>query len=313
MGAGPAIRRSAREVIPLKSALVAATMLMLCLGGEARGRTWYVYPGGVGGNAPTIQAAVDSAAVSGDKILLKPGVYRETGIVIDGKALLIDQDGGQAHMRSPSPGSGVCITARNIPSGFSLNSLAFRGFETAIALENATGYVQWSTLRDCVRGVAISGGLSAVTVWFSLVDSCGTGVEVSGGAAIVLQNLTIAHCEAGVVFGGGSSTFTRSILYGCSTGASCSGGAVNPSCNDYFLNGTDYEGCAPGATDFYSDPMFCFAVAPSPGLYWLHATSPCFTGANPCGVRCGAMTAAAGCTGTAVEETSWGAVKALYR
>ena len=290
-------------------------MLLLCIGGEARGRTWYVYPNGVGGDAPTIQAAVDSAAASGDKILLRAGVYRETGIVVDGKALLIDQVDGQAYLRSPSPGSGVCITARNVSSGFSLNSLSFRGFETAIALENTAGYVQWPTLRDCGRGVSISGGLSAVTVWFALIDSCGTGVEVNGGAAIVLQNLTIAHCETGVAFGGGSSTFARSIVYGCSTGASCAGGAAAPSCNDYFLNGADYAGCAPGATDFYSDPMFCFAVAPSPGLYWLHAASPCFTGAdpNPCGVRCGALITAAGCTGTAIEETSWGAVKALYR
>jgi|GEM_PF-1927223 hypothetical protein len=313
MDAGPADRRRVREVIRLKSAIVAATVLSLCIGGEARGRTWYVYPNGVGGDAPTIQAAVDSAAVSGDKILLKGGVYRETGIVIDGKALLIDQVDGQAYLRSPSPGSGVCITARNISSGFSLNALAFRGFETAIALENASGYVQWPTLRECGRGVAISGGLSSVNVFLALIDSCGTGVEVNGGAAIVLQNLTIAHCGTGAAFGGGSSTFTRSIVYGCSTGVSCSGGAAASSCNDYFLNGTDYAGCAPGATDFYSDPKFCFAVAPAPGHYWLHHTSPCFTGENPCGVRCGALIAAAGCTGTAVEETSWGAVKALYR
>lgn len=312
IGAEPGMLRLFREVIRLKHAFVSAMIVAMILAGGARAKTWYVHPGG-GGDAPTIQAAVDSAAASGDKILLKGGIYRETGIVVDGKAVTIDQFEGQAYLHAPVPGTGVCLTARNVPGGFSLNSLAFRGFETAIALENAAGYVQWPSVRACGRAVAVSGAGSTPTIWFALVDSCGTGVEVYDGAAVVLQNLTIVHCGTGVAFRGGSTAFTRSIVYGCATGVSCSGGAANSGCNDFFMNGADYAGCAAGATDFYSDPMFCFAVAPSPGHYWLHASSPCITGSNPCGVRCGAITASAGCTGTAVEETSWGAVKALYR
>lgn len=302
-----------REVIRLKKAIVPILLAAMACAGETGARTWYVYPGGAGGDAPTIQAAVDSAAASGDKILLKGGVYREGGIVVDGKNVAIDQFDGQAYLHAPAPGTGVCVTARNVGSGFALNAVAFRGFETAIALENASGYVQWPSVRACGRAVTVSGASSAPTVWFALVDSCGTGVEVNGGSAVVLQNLTIVHCAAGVAFRGGSATLARSIVYGCENGVSCTGGAASLSCNDLFLNGVDYSGCAPGGTDFYTDPIFCFAAASSPVLYWLHESSPCLTGSNPCGLRCGALTQAAGCTGTAVEGTSWGVIKAIYR
>jgi hypothetical protein len=297
----------------LKYVFIPTIACALLMGGTAASKTWYVYPNGVGGNAPTLQAAVDSAALSGDNIMLKGGVYRETGVVVDGKAVLIDQFEGQVYMRSPVPGSGTCIAFRNIPAGFSLNALSFRGFETAVAIEDASGYVQWPSIRSCGCGIAISGASSALTVWYALVDSCSSGIEVDGGADVVIQNETIVHCSTGIAFNSGSATLSRSIVYACATGVSCTGGAANLSCNNFFLNGADYAGCTAGATDFYSDPMFCFAVAPSPGLYWLHADSPCFTAANPCGVRVGAIIGAAGCTGTAADETSWGALKEMYR
>ena len=108
---------------------------------------------------------------------------------------------------------------------------------------------------------------------------------------------------------------TRSIVYGCTTGVQCSGGGATLGCNDFFNNGTDYSSCTAGATDFPTDPMFCF-WASSAGPYWLHSLSPCFnnTVKNPCNVKIGAITSTLpGCTGTAVESSSWGSIKGMYR
>lgn len=302
-----------REVTSVRKTLAIALICIPLVAAGASARTWYVYPTGVGGNAPTIQAAVDSAAVSGDVIMLKAGVFHEQDIVIDGKSILIDQSEGQAYIRAPFFGSGTCFTVRNTPSGFTINSVSLRGFATAVAFENASGFVQFIAVRGCDRAVSVSGGSSAPTIWYGLIDSCGVGIEVSGGSAVTIRNETIVHCGTGVRFAGGATTLTRSILYGCAAGVSCAGGAVASSCNDLFANAVDFAGCSAGATDFFSDPMFCFAVAPAPGLYWLHKDSPCFTKANPCGLTVGAFVTAAGCTGTAVEPATWGSIKDMYR
>jgi len=281
---------------------------MMAWGAEAD--TWFVYPDGRG-PTPTIQSAVDSAA-SGDMLFLEGGVYHEGGIVVDGKVLTIEQN-QQVYLIAPSAGAGTCITIKNV-SGFTLNSLAFRGFETAVALENASGFIQFITVKSCTRGISVTGASSAPTSWFCVIDSCGTGIEVQEGGPILLRNETIANCSTGVRFTGGTTTLTRSIVYHANTGVQCSGGGVTGGCNDFYLNGVDYSGCMPGADDFYLDPMFCFWKPPAPSAYWLHVNSPCFaTASNPCGVRVGALTSAAGCSGTAVETTTWGGIKDIYR
>jgi hypothetical protein len=282
-----------------------AVTVMAC-GAEAA--TWFVYPDG-SGKTPTLQSAVDSA-VTGDYILIAGGVYHQGNIVIDGKALTIDQD-QQVYFVAPSPGSGTCITIRGVAS-FTLNSLVFRGFETALAIENASPLVQYVTVKGCNRGISISGGSSTPTVWFSVIDSCGTGVEVQGGGP-VLRNETIVNCSSGARFLGGSTTFTRNIVYHADTGVQCAGGAVASSCNDFFLNTVNASGCTLGSNDFGLDPMFCFWKEPAPSSYWLHVNSPCFTAANPCGVRVGAITASAGCSGEATERATWGVIKDRYR
>lgn len=63
-----------RRIIPIALTLSATLAL---LSGPARTRTWYVNISGTG-DAPTIEAAVDSA-VSGDTVLVGPGHYESWG------------------------------------------------------------------------------------------------------------------------------------------------------------------------------------------------------------------------------------------
>ncbi|HEY5133906.1 MAG TPA: hypothetical protein VII85_09500, partial [Candidatus Krumholzibacteriaceae bacterium] len=117
----------------------------------------------------------------------------------------------------------------------------------------------------------------------------------------------------GALFSGGNATFARTIVYSCGIGVQCSGGIASLSCNDFYINTVDYGGCTAGANDFYLDPRFCFWKSPA-GPYWLHDTSPCLVkSANPCNVYVGAITSGSGCTGAAVEHTTWGSIKNIYR
>jgi hypothetical protein len=286
--------------------LLVATLIAVSASGRIEGKTWNVPVG-----APTIQAAVDSCAVSGDAIQITGGVYHEGSIVVNGKNISIDQIGGQVIVIAPSIGIGTCFTIRNATAG-ALRSLVIRGFGTAIAIENASPTVQFVSLKACNQGMTIAGA-SSPQFTYSIVDSCVTGIDVQAGS-VTLQNETIVHCGTGVRFLGGSSGMTRSIVYGCTTGVQCSGGGATLGCNDFFLNGADYNGCAAGANDFYLDPKFCFWAAIA-GPYWLHSTSPCFViSLNPCNVRIGAITSPSpGCSGTAVESSSWGSIKSMYR
>ncbi len=92
-------------------------------------------------------------------------------------------------------------------------------------------------------------------------------------------------------------------------------GYVIPTCCDVFGNiGGDYVGCIaayapPVNNNIWADPLFCYGASPQP--YTLYNTSPCAAGNNPMCGRIGAWDV--DCTVTLVQETSWGAIKVLYR
>ncbi|HSG27774.1 MAG TPA: hypothetical protein VLA34_04780, partial [Candidatus Krumholzibacterium sp.] len=116
----------------------------------------------------------------------------------------------------------------------------------------------------------------------------------------------------GLVCSSGSVAFIKNIIYRCATGVSCTGGSVISDCNDLWENTLDHSGCAQGATDLFVMPMFCYEAGGSPGPYYLHIDSPCWSTNNTCGVSIGAFTTTYGCTGVATEESTWGRIKQLY-
>lgn len=297
--------------MPVYKTLLFVSLLVAVLAPRAEGTTYEVWPDGRL-PYPTIQSAVDACGSAGDAVSIHGGVYHETGIIVSGKGIsMAVWPGEQAFMIAPTPFTGTCVTFDN-SSSFTLGSIAFRGYETGVVVQGSSGTVQFITVQACTHGVSISGA-STATVWYSVVDSCGTAVEVQGGSA-TLRNQTIVHCTTGALFSGGNATFSRTIVYGCGTGVQCSGGSSTLSCNDFYINTANYGGCTAGAGDFYLDPKFCF-WASSAGPYWLHITSPCLARANPapCNVYIGAITSGPGCTGTAVEQSTWGSIKNIYR
>ncbi len=272
---------------------------------------WHVYPSG-SGDAATIAEAAE-LAVTGDIIYVHAGTYVEEGILFDGKDVMIVTPDGRVYVNAPVPGSGTCITIRGATAGFQLPNLYFAGFDTALSLEDASPWVQFVTVSECGTGMTV-GGASAPFIMNSVIDTCETGVEITGAIGATLRNLTIVGCSAGVSVSGGDITVTRCIVYGCGTGIVCGGGSVTLTCNDLFANGAQYDGCEAGPSDLALDPIFCFYTPPSTNPYYLHSDSPCLPSAEPCGPGTYVgFYGTAGCTGTAVEEGSWGAIKSLYR
>jgi hypothetical protein len=272
---------------------------------------WDVYTNG-SGDAATIAEAAELAA-SGDIIYVHVGTYVEEDILFDGKDVMIVTPDGRVRVSAPVEGSGTCITIRGATAAFLLPGFYFAGFDTALAIEDASPMIQAVTIGDCTRGIVLQGA-SSPFIGNSVIDTCATAVDVSGAAGATLRNLTIVGCSTGVSVSGGDVTVARCIVYGCGTGIACSGGSVTLTCNDLYANGVQYDGCAAGPTDLALDPIFCFYTPPSTNPYYLHSDSPCLPAAEPCGP--GSYMGfwnIAGCTGTAVREQTWGEIKSLYR
>ncbi len=292
------------------SAIVVPAILLMW-SSVAATATFVVKPDG-SGDVATIRDAIEDA-VSGDGIVVWGGYYHEDDLLVDGKDIYFQYDNGTPVIVSSSYGQGAGITFRNTGSWSSLLGFEFRGFAKGISIEDGSGTYWYCSIVDCSTGIEISGTSSAPEVMFCLVDSCGTAISLLGGSGSAIRNMTVVNANIGVESAAGSASFTRSIVSACVTGALCSGGSLSMSCNNFNLNAVDYDGCVAGSGDFHDLTRFCFEAGGSPGPYYLHVDSPCWAENNTCGVDVGAFTQSPGCTGTAVEETTWGAIKKMYR
>jgi len=158
----------------------------------------------------------------------------------------------------------------------------------------------------------------------------GAAVAVYNGSAITMDYCTLAANDAtsgarddegGVVYtwsASSSADFNDCIVAFNTAGEAVvceDGGGSVLHCTDVYGNdGGDWVGCiAPQAgTDgnLNVDPKFCGLASAD---YHLCANSPCLPDHNDCLVRMGAYDAGCGNCDSAVETTSWGAIKAMYR
>jgi hypothetical protein len=284
--------------------------------------TFLVRPDGTG-DAPTIQAAVESA-FSGDIILLAPGVFTgegNRGVDFLGKEITVRSQAGQP--------AAVVIDCGGADRGF-----AFQGGEGPGALLRAV------TIRNGYHPTA-GGGVyvaGSPTIQDCIFDHCAT--DGDGGAIAVVSGSPVVRgilfrqnsaARGGAVFSVGSSpTFDRCTFHGNSSTAGSGGtafcgggaaaafghvivstssggtavaceasGAANFTCSDVFGNqGGDWTGCIAGQNgvdgNISLNPRFC---SPPVGNFRLHVQSPCL--AQPCG-RMGAY--GQGCWGNVVAE-----------
>lgn len=186
-------------------------LLLLCcllspaIPGASFARTWYVNPYGTG-DAPTIQAAVDSA-VSGDDIVLAAGVFVGVGnrsILIDGKDIEITSGGGPY---------ACVIDCQLLGNGFNLN--------------RCTSSLQGLTIRNG-RG-SRGGGVSLYDATVSASDCIfeldSTAVFLGGRGTFV--NCIFANNSGSAVYAGMSTlNFTGCKFLDNTTENYGGGGAV---------------------------------------------------------------------------------------
>ena len=126
---------------------------------------------------------------------------------------------------------------------------------------------------------------------------CGSGVKAYRHSSPTLKNCIVA-------FGSGGEAVC------CKLSSS-----VKLSCCDVYGNqGGDWADCIAAQSgvdgNMCADPLFCEDLNPDEP-YALHGSSPCAPAYNP---ECGLIGAfGVGCGVTAVEDASWGTIKAMLR
>jgi hypothetical protein len=152
----------------------------------------------------------------------------------------------------------------------------------------------------------------------------GGGMHITGYASALIEDNTLYRNKGTDIPGAsGISAYNNSTVevYRCivSSGLGRPGivcefsSSATLDCNCVWGNPVDYHGCAPGPRDFSECPSFCYVDMRN---FYLCDGSPCAPGNHPNGFDCGligALGVGCGCGPTATEQTSWGAIKAMYR
>ena len=204
--------------------------------------------------------------------------------------------GGAVHFQNSSLTAAHCSVSNNSAVALGGGVMSAGGCATELTMCTFDG--NSATYQGAALHVGSGASLAASgCTFFGNASLTGTGLAVDDAAPMTVENCVIAFGSDG-------------------DAVSCNG-AVAPSlaCCDIFGNaGGDWEGCIAAllGTDgnICEDPLFCGDANPEEP-YTLHENSPCAQENNP---ACGLIGAwGVACGVTAVEEMSWGSLKAMFR
>lgn len=269
--------------------------------------TWYIQSDGFG-DAPTIQAGIDSSA-AGDTVLVASGTYTGMGnydIDFNGKAIVVTSESGAENTIIDCLNNARGFIFQNaegltsVLTGFTIVNGYSTGMGGGIYCENASPDVSFNIVQSC-HAVGHGGGIglrkSDAYIHNNTVSECSTD---SQGGALAVREIC-------------SPTISRNILSFSTLGegVACITGGANPtlSCNDVFGNAGGDVLCGVDSGDNgATDPQFCGVLGT--GNYFLQSDSPCLPFSSPCSQLVGAI--GVGCATVDTENSTWGLIKALF-
>lgn len=280
-----------------------------------RSATWIVKSDG-SGDAPTIQAAIDSA-FAGDTILVFAGLYVENSIFINKDQLtLISKEGPENTIledSDPPPNIlGLSNSSHVVVKGFTFRNCVW----TALTLYQCYNIlIEDNIFSNNVLHAIYVELCSNVTIKECLLYENSNGIYMLGNGCI-LSNNTISHNAGDGVCLQAIATYELSnnlIVYndmGVTTGI---GSSIICSCNNVFNYGFNYT-IDPDPTgtngNISIDPQYCAFDPPGSGNFYIQSDSPCLPGNHPIGYPCGLIGKySAGCGETSVKSESWGKIK----
>jgi hypothetical protein len=316
---------------------------LVILPASASPSTWYILPDGTG-DAPTIQAGVDSSSV-GDTVLVAPGTYYEN-VFSTVQDLVLISESGPNQTTIDGGGAGRCVYVEDcsLVEGFTIQN-GNDPYGGGVLLYGSGELVDLVVIQNVAEqggGVLIMSklghpnGMRECLIAGNTASVEGGGIYAASGGDF--SDVTIRNCTVdnnGAPAGGNIYCSAEPTLWGwievsnCISSNSQQGEGIYLTCEllvsgviccDVWNNaGGSYGGhyAYPDPTgtngNICVDPQFC-----DPGLadYSLEGTSPCLPGNHPDGADCGLIGAyGAGCTPTAVDppvRATWGSIKAKY-
>jgi parallel beta-helix repeat protein len=250
------------------------------------GRTWRITTDGTG-DAPFIEAAMDSAAV-GDTVLVAAGEYEVAGVSMANGAVLLSESGPTKTLFVPYPSSfpAGAIACSGLSANTTIRGFWFDGFEFGHSTQ--TGAI---SVHSCAS-LTISNNI--------FTNNDYAGVTIDGDFVRLLSN-TFSNNNVAVHFHYGDGTCFSNILWDELGNL----GPVPVVCNDVMIIEDIPESFR--SANFSADPVFCGS-----GNFGIRPESPCAPGNSPLGDSCGLIGALEVGCGVPVENNSWGHIKTLF-
>ena len=310
-----------------RNCLIALAVMLSLWATAAYSKVWIVRNDGTG-DAPTIQAAIDSAA-AGDTITLAKGTFSIDSIITcqTKNHLLINSEAGPESTSLSFSGTSAFFKAVTC-SDLSIEGISFKDSPGRALSVSMSSRIAVLNCRFLNNGHYY--GKSALM--FEWCDSIEVHDSVLGGNArgvmfyeenryiLMYNNTFLENSDTGIKLNGViGCSISNSIVSGSNYGIIGIAANLTMACNNVYNNTENYAITAfPDPTGLNGnisiDPQFCSIDPVAYSNYHLQSDSPCAPGNHPSGYPCGLMGCEpVGCATTGSEKTNWSKVKQLFK
>jgi hypothetical protein len=270
-------------------------IILFCFVGTLAARTWYILDNG-GGDAPSIEAAMDSC-VSGDTVLVAPGVHEVASVIVLNNGIVVLSEAGP-------------LSTKIVPKENYFPSYAFACQLLDDYSEISGFWIEGFRFYPPDSGTITVFGCYDLFIRNNImVNNGSTSIAIDNtlpGRLIIEGNTLINDGQQNLIIGNSGGSFNNNIVWGHPEHLS-EPWIVRCNC---MLDVSDAGFQA--EFNFQADPQYCGTDGIN--LY-LQSDSPCAPGNTPLPfLDCGLVGALpVGCGTTPLENTTWGGLKSIYK